>query len=1575
MTANVASTAGPSDVLRTSPRLLRNVPARSITIDLHGTQNLPTTPHEFRLYLHNLVTKHLDWHEQWATQFIAVLKAHLDSDRVKEYRATKAPQLTDDVMVLAVAAYTADLKDYKVVFVDPEAVANRGRNIYHALNEAMRHDTDIQAFAPLIHHLKGALRLMDHNLQPLTLYRGVNFEDCTLQYASCGDPSTFYLPGFTSTSVEMAQALKFSNTGGTLVEIEVPAGYVTDISTLSVLPHECEYLLLPDTPVHIAAEVGIVTNRNDVLHARLRITDDPRVRQYFAPTPASSVAALSSARHMIRRYGVEHQVHKTIDSFGSSRGGLTWIHGVGGSGKTVAASQVTTARAARHVVGPIAVAGSNMAMLKRTLASALSGNFIDPHTDSLDADRSTRTKRINAASLDEVVAIFVSAVNTCPRHSALAPPLILMDDVPYNDSQVHDALARLATACTVVATSRVPPPDCLSVIAKPLTLPSLSHHELYRLHHEVSAVVVPYQPPRERHDPLATDWEQLLHASNDRVFVITRLLFRWLEVAPGSSFTGFMASTGRTKHQNDRSVAPDDNFDSSVGDLLEYELELAHARQPVAAMMLRYVDALQLSTFHGDVLVGSLGDGAEDGLRWLVDRQLIASAVGSPGVFTVHPLVLNNLRWSCHDASSRPRDTTCCWPGESNLVRMLARGAFPTGDRAAQPSHRIECHTCWIQAIHRQTEREREVRCLTEAAVDLCLRSTESATGSGMKTLERDIYDRLFFTTVAALTIPTVVPKKLCYVALAALDVASDNCERHHCEQILREALDDMRTDMSVDCLDLAASLNNVGVSLEAMGQREEGVALKHEALDMYRRLHSGIDHPHLAGSLNNVGSSLEAMGQREEGVALKREALDMYRRLHGGIGHPDVAMSLNNVGSSLEAMGRREEGAALQREALEMYRRLYGGIDHPELAGSLNAVGTSLEAMGRREEGVALQREALDMYRRLYDGVDHPDLATSLDSAGSSLEAMGQREEGVALKLQAFEMRRRLYDGVDHPDLARSLNNVGNSLEAMGELEEGVALQREALDMYRRLHGGIDHPDLAASLNNVGSSLKAMGELEEGVALMRKSLQMRRRLYGGVDHPDLAASLNNVGCSLETMGQREEGVALQREALGMYRRLHGGSDHSDAAASLDNVGNSLAAMGRSEEGVALQREALEMRRRLYGGIDHPDLAASLHNVGMSLEAMGQSEEGVALKREALEIMRRMHGGTDHPDLARSLSSVAASLEAMGERVEGAALQCEALEMRRRLYGSTDHPDVALSLNNVGISLGAMGQREEGVALMREALEMRRRLYRGIDHSHLASSLSNVGNSLEAIGQSEEGMALKREALEVYRRLHGGTDHSKLALSLDSVGSSLAAMGRREEGVALQREALEMRRRLYGSTDHPDAAASLTHVGSSLTAMGQREEGVALQREALEMYRRLCGGIDLLDLAGSLNNEGTSLEAMGQLEEGVGLKRVALDMYRRLYGGIDHPDLAGSLNNVGMSLEAMGQREEGVALQREALEMSRRLCGGIDHPDAAGSLNNMGSWLEAMGQREEGVTLIREALEMYHRLYDTCLEA
>ena len=124
----------------------------------------------------------------------------------------------------------------------------------------------------------------------------------------------------------------------------------------------------------------------------------------------------------------------------------------------------------------------------------------------------------------------------------------------------------------------------------------------------------------------------------------------------------------------------------------------------------------------------------------------------------------------------------------------------------------------------------------------------------------------------------------------------------------------------------------------------------------MRRRLHAGVDHPDLAGSLNNVGASLEAMGDRAAGVALKREALEMRRRLHAGVDHPDLAASLRNVAISCLSCRDSSGAQSLLRDEVLLRMRLSVYRDDPDLAVALYLFSRSIPGGCRPMEQVATE-------------------------------------------------------------------------------------------------------------------------------------------------------------------------------------------------------------------------------------------------------------------------------------------------------------------------------------------------------------------------------------------------------------------------------------------------------------------------------------------------------------------------------------------------------------------------------------------------------------------------------------------
>ena len=105
--------------------------------------------------------------------------------------------------------------------------------------------------------------------------------------------------------------------------------------------------------------------------------------------------------------------------------------------------------------------------------------------------------------------------------------------------------------------------------------------------------------------------------------------------------------------------------------------------------------------------------------------------------------------------------------------------------------------------------------------------------------------------------------------------------------------------------LDWAATQDNLGSALRALGERESGTA-----------------------HLDNLGSALfqiRALGERESGTAHLEQAVEAYRaaleeRTRARV-PLDWAMTQNNLGNALAALGERERGTERLEQAVAAYR------------------------------------------------------------------------------------------------------------------------------------------------------------------------------------------------------------------------------------------------------------------------------------------------------------------------------------------------------------------------------------------------------------------------------------------------------------------------------------------------------------------------------------------------------------------------------------------------------------------------------------------------------------------------------
>src|SRR6266481_6189591 len=157
---------------------------------------------------------------------------------------------------------------------------------------------------------------------------------------------------------------------------------------------------------------------------------------------------------------------------------------------------------------------------------------------------------------------------------------------------------------------------------------------------------------------------------------------------------------------------------------------------------------------------------------------------------------------------------------------------------------------------------------------------------------------------------------------------------------ILREILDQTASRVGKELTNqpaVEAELRSViGTLYYKTGQYLQAEEMQRAAMSI-RRKRFGAESPEVAASLNDLGLTLLTSGRLSEAAQVSREALDIRRRRFGNE-NADVATSQNNLAHVYTQMGRLTEAEALAREALATRQRLFGNPS-VEVADSLRTI------------------------------------------------------------------------------------------------------------------------------------------------------------------------------------------------------------------------------------------------------------------------------------------------------------------------------------------------------------------------------------------------------------------------------------------------------------------------------------------------------------------------------------------------------------------------------------------------------------------------------------------------------------
>jgi serine/threonine protein kinase/tetratricopeptide (TPR) repeat protein len=430
---------------------------------------------------------------------------------------------------------------------------------------------------------------------------------------------------------------------------------------------------------------------------------------------------------------------------------------------------------------------------------------------------------------------------------------------------------------------------------------------------------------------------------------------------------------------------------------------------------------------------------------------------------------------------------------------------------------------------------------------------------------------------------------------------------------MLREILDETARRIGTEIIDqptVESELRDlIGRLYHQTGNYKEAEAMHRVALTINQKVF-GSESAAAAASLNDLGVVLMAVGKLSEAEDANRQALSIRRKLFGE-NNADTATSLNSLANVYRQTRRTKEAEIMAREALATRCQLFGERNL-QVADSLRNLSIIMGDAGKWSESEIMAREVLRLRRELL-GDEHPWVASALNDVGWAVGGLNRLQEAELLEREALAMRQRLLGG-EHPDVAKSLYLVGERMRQRGSVTEAHSILHAAFSIQRKLLGE-DNPALIDTLKSLALALKATSRWPELEMVYRDALAVWRKQAGPHD-PQTLWVARDLASTLEAQGKWQEAEVVHREALGAWRK-RSGNDDPQTLYTLDLLGIALEAQSKWEDAVVVYRETLSAWRKRAGDQDSQtlpkweSLARTLCNQGSFAEAGGVISEAI----------------------------------------------------------------------------------------------------------------------------------------------------------------------------------------------------------------------------------------------------------------------------------------------------------------------------------------------------------------------------
>ncbi|PVF97307.1 hypothetical protein CPB86DRAFT_707172 [Serendipita vermifera] len=372
-------------------------------------------------------------------------------------------------------------------------------------------------------------------------------------------------------------------------------------------------------------------------------------------------------------------------------------------------------------------------------------------------------------------------------------------------------------------------------------------------------------------------------------------------------------------------------------------------------------------------------------------------------------------------------------------------------------------------------------------------------------------------------------PKRGDYIIIctkANPGVSIDTCAKlEEAERLERELLK-IRSEGSALRNSRKSAMEDLAIRLGCQLEMAEKILRK--ALELRQEI-LGPHHPYNVVAIHTLATIFRKCGPLEEAEKFMRESLELGMRLLGPE-HSYTTKIMQETALILYERNKLEEAEKMLREAVE-FQKKDPGPQHDETTWSMYRLSFVLIERGRLEEAEKVDRELVEFAEPLEPW--HVRRVGAIYNLASTLVRRGQLKEAEKMMREVLELlEESALTNYYQPFHLAMMHNLAVTLGESDKLEEAEKMMREFLRRHSapQGHPRWGDPKWTSAMHGLFIILLRRGQLEEAGNMTRKILQVPE--LWEVQPPVGASRMFKRIVTLARRGQLEKAEKILGEAL-----------------------------------------------------------------------------------------------------------------------------------------------------------------------------------------------------------------------------------------------------------------------------------------------------------------------------------------------------------------------------------------------------------------------------------------------------------